>query len=267
MTHTVGELARLTGLTTRTLHHYENLGLLRPAQRSPAGYRLYDDASLAQLHAVLAYRYLGLPLKDIATLLANDAPPLRALLERQAALVEERIAQHERLLQALQRCTKALDDGSAELDETLLAVTTATRLCEESLSPDEHRFIAQTRASLNEADVAALQARSAALISALDAQRLRGADPASEPVLDLARQLAELRERVAGSDPVFHEKIRSVARRSPQLMRTHGVTPELAAYARAAREALERAQAGATPDAEPAAVAAKPRARSAKGKA
>ena len=97
MTTTVGELARRTGLTTRTLHHYEALGLLRPAQRSPAGYRLYDEASVARLHAVLAYRYLGLPLKEIAALLADDPPPLRELLRRQASLVEERIAQHERL--------------------------------------------------------------------------------------------------------------------------------------------------------------------------
>src|ERR1700712_856385 len=100
MTYTVGELARRTGLTTRTLHHYEALGLLRPAQRSPAGYRLYDEASVARLHAVLAYRYLGLPLKEIAALLADDAPPLCELLARQASLVEERIAQHERLLEA-----------------------------------------------------------------------------------------------------------------------------------------------------------------------
>ena len=265
MTHTVGELASRTGLTTRTLHHYETLGLLRPAQRSPAGYRLYDDASLAQLHSVLAYRYLGLPLKEIAALLANDPPPLRALLQHQAALVEERIGQHQRLLHALQRCTKALDDGSAELDETLLGVITATRLCEESLSPDEHRLIAQARASMTEAEAAEFQSQGTALMRALDAQRLRGADPASAPVLELSRRLAAMRERVAGTDKAFHEKIRSISKRTPELLRAHGVSPELADYARAAREALERVQ--ERPDAAAAAPVAKPRTRAAKGKA
>ena len=158
MTYTVGDLARRTGLTTRTLHHYESLGLLHPAQRTPAGYRLYDDTSLVQLHAVLAYRYLGLPLKDIGAMLADNPPPLRELLERQAALVEMRIARHERLLNTLRSCKQALDGGTPALDAELLGLITATRLCEESLSPDEHRVVAQARASLSESDAIALQA-------------------------------------------------------------------------------------------------------------
>jgi len=245
MTTTVGELARRTGLTTRTLHHYEALGLLRPAQRSPAGYRLYDEASVARLHAVLAYRYLGLPLKEIAALLADDPPPLRELLRRQASLVEERIAQHERLLEALGRCTHALASGSAELDEQLLGVITATRLCEESLSADEHRLIARTRASLDDDDVRALQSEMAELMQALDAHRERDDDPGCEAVLALTRRMIELRKRVAGDDPVFHAKIRAIAARSPGLMRAQGVSTELAAYARRAREAVEHTKAPA----------------------
>ena len=257
MTHTVGELARLTGLTTRTLHHYEALGLLRPTQRTPAGYRLYDETHLAQLHAVLAYRYLGLPLKEIAALLGAATPPLRELLARQAAEVEQRIARHQRLLEALGRCTQSLDDGSRSLDEELLGIITATRLCEESLTPDEHRRIAETRASLSSDEVEALQAETAAVTKKLEAARRRGADPAGAPVQALMRRFMEIRERIAGKDKAFHDKIRRIAAQSPALLRASGVTPELAAYVRQAREALEGAQA-------PAAAKARRPARSAR---
>src|SRR3954465_2394362 len=56
---TVGAVARLAGVTVRTLHHYDEIGLVSPSGRSPAGYRLYDAADLDRLQAVLAYRALG----------------------------------------------------------------------------------------------------------------------------------------------------------------------------------------------------------------
>ena len=62
MAFTVGELAKLTGVTVRALHHYDELGLVRPSARSDAGYRLYDDADVMRLQQVLVYRELGLPL-------------------------------------------------------------------------------------------------------------------------------------------------------------------------------------------------------------
>ena len=60
MDYTVGELAARAGLTVRTLHHYEQLGLLRPASRSDAGYRRYGEADVLRLHRVLALRDAGL---------------------------------------------------------------------------------------------------------------------------------------------------------------------------------------------------------------
>ena len=58
----IGELARLTGLTIRTLHHYDHIGLVVPSVRTPAGYRGYIDADIERLHLVLVYRSVGLPL-------------------------------------------------------------------------------------------------------------------------------------------------------------------------------------------------------------
>ena len=76
----VGELARRSGLTIRTLHHYDSIGLLCPSARSEAGYRLYSDADVARLHGIQALRQWGLGLSEIGALLANQGATLPAIL-------------------------------------------------------------------------------------------------------------------------------------------------------------------------------------------
>ena len=66
---TVGELSRLAGVTVRTLHHYDEIGLLRPSGRSDAGYRLYSYEDLARLQEILVWRQLGFSLPEIQQLL------------------------------------------------------------------------------------------------------------------------------------------------------------------------------------------------------
>src|SRR3954454_17120855 len=71
MSWTVGELARLAGVTVRTLHHYDRIGLVRPSERTAAGYRSYDEHDLDRLQQVLVYRELGFPLEEVANLLED----------------------------------------------------------------------------------------------------------------------------------------------------------------------------------------------------
>lgn len=85
---TVKDVSKLTGVSVRTLHHYDQIGLLKPAKVTEAGYRLYDDASLRRLHAILLLKELQFSLKDIREIL--DRPgfdPVEAL-QQQIALLE-----------------------------------------------------------------------------------------------------------------------------------------------------------------------------------
>jgi DNA-binding transcriptional MerR regulator len=90
MAFTVGDLSRLTGVTVRALHHYDEIGLVKPSQRSAAGYRLYGDRDVLRLQQVLVFRELGVPLDEIGA--AIDGATDRAALLRghRAALVEKR---------------------------------------------------------------------------------------------------------------------------------------------------------------------------------
>jgi MerR family transcriptional regulator, thiopeptide resistance regulator len=86
---TVGAVAALTGVSVRTLHHYDHIGLVVPSVRTPAGYRGYTDADIERLHLVLVYRSVGLPLGQIRSLLDDGAADVAAHLQRQHALLSE----------------------------------------------------------------------------------------------------------------------------------------------------------------------------------
>jgi len=110
MAFTVGELARLTGVTVRALHHYDEIGLVRPSQRTAAGYRLYSDEDVLRLQRVLLYRELGMPLDEIAAAIDEDADREELLRRHRGALLEKR-ARIDRMLAALDAALGDLEKG------------------------------------------------------------------------------------------------------------------------------------------------------------
>lgn len=100
---TVGEVASLAGVTVRTLHHYERIGLLAPNRRTEAGYRLYDEADCERLARILYYRELGFPLEDIAAILDAAGTDHLTQLHRQHALLLERLRRTQAMVASLER--------------------------------------------------------------------------------------------------------------------------------------------------------------------
>ncbi|MFD8596169.1 MerR family transcriptional regulator [Kitasatospora sp. NPDC059646] len=105
--YTVGQLARLAGVTVRTLHHYDEVGLLSPGGRTRAGYRRYDDAELDRLQQILFYRELGFPLEEIAAILDDRSVSPTEHLRRQRELIGDRIRKLEDLAAAVERAMEA----------------------------------------------------------------------------------------------------------------------------------------------------------------
>ena len=99
----IGELAKRTGLTVRTLHHYDAIKLLCPSARSSAGYRLYDRRDIERLHRIQALRRLDLSLAEIASLLEGDSTDLQTVIEQQIALLDRQAARTVELRDRLKR--------------------------------------------------------------------------------------------------------------------------------------------------------------------
>jgi MerR family transcriptional regulator, thiopeptide resistance regulator len=107
----VGDTAALAGVTVRTLHHYDRIGLLSPSERTPAGYRRYAPSDLDRLHQVLVYRELGFPLEEIATLLDDPAADPVAHLRRQLALLRDRLDRTRAMVAAVEKEMEARTMG------------------------------------------------------------------------------------------------------------------------------------------------------------
>ena len=103
---TVKEVSRITGVSVRTLHHYDAIGLLKPARVTEAGYRLYDDAALGRLQTILLLRELEFPLREIKALMdAPDFDPIAAL-DDQIRLLELRREHLDRLIDHARKIQK-----------------------------------------------------------------------------------------------------------------------------------------------------------------
>lgn len=106
---TVGRVADLVGVSVRTLHHWDAIGLVRPSGRSWSGYRLYDAKDVARIHRVLVYRELGLALAQIGEILDDPSVDPREHLQRQRTLLEERIRRLERTARAVDEMIERTD--------------------------------------------------------------------------------------------------------------------------------------------------------------
>ncbi len=98
---TVGQVANLIGVSIRTLHHWDQIDLVKPSARSWAGYRLYTTDDIARLHQVLVYRETGMPLAQVAQVLDDRSADTFAHLKRQRQLLVDRISHLTRMLRAV----------------------------------------------------------------------------------------------------------------------------------------------------------------------
>lgn len=111
MSYTVGEVARFAGVTVRTLHHYDEVGLLSPSGRTAAGYRQYGDGDLERLQRILCYRALGFGLDDIAAILDDPRNDPIDHLRRQHELLTDQMDRLAAMVAAVEKTMEARKMG------------------------------------------------------------------------------------------------------------------------------------------------------------
>jgi len=206
-------LADRTGLTVRALHHFDEIGLLRPAGRSAAGHRLYTAADVRRLYGIVALRQLGMGLAEIAASLDGDAADLAAAVRAQLAEVDDRIRTYHRLRDRLRSLVRTVDArGKPSVDE-LLQTMEAT-MAANSFTPEQLARARQRHQEPGFADrLADWQRQCAGLDAELATHAQRGTSPADPAVQALARRFADVMTQVGGGDPAvvssIYEKIES----------------------------------------------------------
>lgn len=237
---TVGQVAEELGVTVRTLHHYDEIGLLVPSERTHAGYRLYTRADLQRLGTVVTYRRLGFSLDEVGELLRGDGS-VAEHLRRQRAAVESRIEEMHDLVDAIDRALER------EMSETPASPQDLKEMFGGGFS-DEYAAEAEERWGDTEAwkqsqsrtkryttaDWAAVKAEMDAVNAAFVAAMRAGLPPTSTEAMDVAEtHRRHIHDRFYELDHRFHRGLADMYVADPRFTKNYeDVEPGLAAYVR-----------------------------------
>jgi DNA-binding transcriptional MerR regulator len=197
----VGQLARRTGLSVRTLHHYDEIGLLAPVARTPSGHRLYGPDEVRRLQRIASLRQLGLSLEEIGSCLGRPDFSLERVLAMQIHRLEEDIRQKERLRSLLQGLHRQVQRDEGVTVDDLTRTIQGTVAIERYYTPLQLEELARRAAEAGEDAMRRGQEQWAELFAAYGDAMARGIDPAAEEVLALARRSAALIEEFTGGAP------------------------------------------------------------------
>jgi DNA-binding transcriptional MerR regulator len=235
----VGSVARIAGVTVRTLHHYDQIGLLRPSDRTEAGYRLYDDADLERLQRVLFYRELGFGLDQIKEMLDERGSSALGHLRRQHELLTERIGRLERMAVAVEKTMEAYKMGISLTPEERFEVfgdfdpeENAAEAQERWGETDAYRESQRRAAAYTKADWARHQASWKAVVDRVArAQQAGTAADAAEPMDAAEAHRALIDTWFYPCPPKMHVGLAEMYIADPRFTRTfEKVSPGLAQY-------------------------------------
>ncbi|QOY95408.1 MerR family transcriptional regulator [Massilia sp. UMI-21] len=221
----VGELAARAGLTVRTLHHYDSIGLLSPSARSDAGYRLYDRDDVARLQQIQALRAFGMALADIGVYLDSPQASPLAVVERQLSSLDRQIAQAQHMREQLQRLRTRLAAG----EDTDLSIWLTTL---EQMTMYEKYFSKEELARLPLYQNRAAQAEWQELVKQAQSLIDRGVAPDAREAKAFAERWLGCVERDSGGDPAFILRLTAMTGQDPEAQQQMGLSPALLAYMR-----------------------------------
>lgn len=235
---TVGQVSRDFDVTVRTLHHYDEVGLLTPSERSLAGYRLYTEADLERLATIVVYRRLGFALEDIADLLTGEGE-VTDHLRRQRAAVMSRLEEMRDLVSAIDHALeREMNDQPATTED--LRELFGDGFTDEYRAEAEERWgdsdawrqSASRTKRYSKADWAAVKAEMDANNAAFVAAMNAGEPPTSAAAMDAAEaHRMHIHTRFYDVDHAFHRSLAELYVTDPRFTKTYeDIAPGLAQY-------------------------------------
>ncbi len=209
----VGELARRTGLSVRTLHYYDEVGLLSPSRRSGSGYRLYSPEDVERLQRIKSLRQLGFGLSEVREVLegANLSPEeiLRAHMARLEEEIESRRKIHERLRIIAAKLEAEEEVSAEEFIETIEVIAMSENI-EKYYTREQLDYLAKRREEVGEERIKEVGAEWPRLMAEVRAEMERGTPPEDPRARELARRWMGLVEEFTGGDPGIERSLNNV---------------------------------------------------------
>jgi len=200
------EFAELTGVTVRTLHYYDRVGLLKPSRYTGAGYRLYSERDLARLEQIVALKFIGFSLKEIKDLLRRNSLDMSVALRRQREAIEEKLRRLELAIQAIQRAEYVIGTTRESGWETFIKIIEVINMQHDMdwsrkyYSEEAQSEIARRAATIPREVIEQAQRDWAILIKEVGAAVAAGEDPGGEKAGGLAARWSELLKGFTGGN-------------------------------------------------------------------
>jgi MerR family transcriptional regulator, thiopeptide resistance regulator len=224
-----GELARRTGLTVRTLHHYDEIGLLKPSQHTDAGHRLYTDGDVARLQQVLSLRQLGFSLNEVRDCLNQpDFSPWK-VIDLHLARLREQIEMQRQLSERLEIIAAHLRAAGEVSAEEFLRTIEVMTMMEELYKPEQIKQFQEVANPVGPEEIRAIEEAWTALLAEVRANR--DLDPASPQAQVLGQRWDELTERTMRGYQAFPEVNQAIADNYKQgKFEGHALAPQAADF-------------------------------------
>lgn len=222
----VGELAKRTALSVRTLHYYEEIGLLIPSARTEAGHRLYTEDDVVRLQRILSMRQLGFALEDIRSCLDQPDYALAPLLDLHLDRLSEQIAMQQRLHQRLSTLRGRMTEGEAIPVTHFLETMEAMMKIENYLTPEQVAKLQAAQGANPEATFNEFQN----FVDALRKHQQAGTDPGAPAVQALAKDRRAKVKQSGLADEALAEGLRRMLFGEAELRNRYGLDDALVAY-------------------------------------
>ena len=233
----VGELAKRTGLTVRTLHHWDQVGLLRPSRRTPSGHRLYGPEAVQRLQRIRSLRALGLGLEEIGQALATDASTLEDVLQAQRDQVREQLRNLKALEGRLEKILGLLRDQGNVPEEELMKTMEMMTMIERHFAPEQMELLKAQGSSLGPGAIREAQMEWPRLIGRMTEEMEKGTDPTSPEVQKLTARWQALIRAFSGGDKGIEASLAGMYQAEPGMAAGQGLKRELFEYLGRARKA------------------------------
>ena len=198
----VGQVAKQTGISVRTLHYYDELGLLRPSRRSEAGYRLYMASDIARLQQIRSLQQLGCSLAEVQECLTRPDCSLVRTLDLQISRLTEQIALQQRLRSRIEAITVRLRCAENVSVEELLQTMEAMTRMDHYYTPEQQQYLRLRRETVGEERIREIETTGwPRLIEEVRAAVDNDLDPAGEQAQALAQRWLALVQEFTGGDP------------------------------------------------------------------
>lgn len=223
----IGELAKRAGVSVRTLHYYEEIGLLKP-DRTLSGHRCYSRSAIESLQQVRSLRQLGFGLSEITALFAAEQiSPVEVVADHLAKVRTqmESLKTLEKRLVRLHRLLQRKHSDEAETVDALLNTLEAMTMYEKYLTPEQHQ---QIEARHQSAGIA--RSRWTEALDAIRAEMRQGSKPSSPKVQQLVKHWHEVAQQFMPADDSVHAGVMKLLHEEPVARHDHGLDDELFAF-------------------------------------